>query len=197
MLHHRQGSINADPKIFNITPCILVPRFPSWASCSSKAHPEQVEMKHQSRQTTLIYVKCRCYTCNRLSWLEQRYFPVHCDINMSWQMVSCIPHNQHFRSWFQTFAGKISLYLHTKKKITAKCNLLVHYGYRQLITEYLISDMMKNYRLGAARRDTCEKNQKTLPQPFSVPIWNAHLFWLQAMLCSDPKHLWGDSSSWN
>ena len=138
MLHHRQSSINIDPEIFNITPCILLQRFPSWASCSSKAHPERVRTKHQSRQTTPIYVECRCYTSNRLSWLEQGYFPVHSDVNISWQTVSCIPHNQHFHSWFQTFAGKISL-SSTTTKITGKCNLLVHYGYRQLITEYLIS----------------------------------------------------------
>ena len=42
-------------------------------------------------------------------------------------------------SWFQTFAGKISL----SSKTTGKHNLLVHYGCCQFVTEYLINKMMK------------------------------------------------------
>ena len=38
-------------------------------------------------------------------------------------------------------------------KGTRKCNLLVHYGYRQTITEYSISDMVKYFCLRVFRRD--------------------------------------------
>ena len=45
--------------------------------------------------------------------------------------------------------GTISL----SSKSTGKCNLLAHYRYRQLIIEYLITDVMKYYRLRVSRRD--------------------------------------------
>ena len=43
--------------------------------------------------------------------------------------------------------------LRAKLKSTGICNLLVHYRYHQLITEYIIIDMMQYYYLRVSRRD--------------------------------------------
>ena len=44
---------------------------------------------------------------------------------MSWHLVSCTPHNQHFHFWFRTFAGKIAL----SSQKTGKRSHLVNFGY--------------------------------------------------------------------
>ena len=56
-----------------------------------------------------------------------------------------------------------------RQNFTLFKNLLVRYGYRQLITEYLISDRMKLllFRSSLKRRGN---NRQRLTQPVSVPI---------------------------
>ena len=46
-------------------------------------------------------------------------------VYISWHLVSCTPHNQHFHFWLRPFAGKIAL----SSKATGKRNHLEHFCY--------------------------------------------------------------------
>ena len=60
-------------------------------------------------------------------------------MEISCQSVSCTLHNQRFHFLISNFRRQN----YTSSKFTGKRNLLVNYGYRQLLTEYVINEMMK------------------------------------------------------
>ena len=66
---------------------------------------------------------------------------------VSWHLVSCTPHNQHFHFWFRPFAGKIAL----SSKTTGKRSHLVHFCYCYSVIKYLMRDMMDYHCLRVLR----------------------------------------------
>ena len=64
-------------------------------------------------------------------------------VSVSWHLVSCTSHNQHFDFWFRPFAGKIAL----SSKTTGKRSHLVHFGYCHYVIKYLMRDMMNYHYL--------------------------------------------------
>ena len=61
---------------------------------------------------------------------------------VSWHLVSCTPHNQHFHFWFRPFAGKIAL----SSKTTGKRIFVI-----VTIIKYLMRDMMDYHCLRVLR----------------------------------------------
>ena len=88
------------------------------------------------------------YTSTWSSWLEQGHFPVHSDVTVLANGFLCTAQST-LHPWFRSFAGNISL----SSKTTRTCHLLVHYGYRQSITQYLVSDVIKLHCLRVSRMD--------------------------------------------
>ena len=124
----------------------------------SEAHPEQVETDQVSYTDLRRIIMCdtqltvmigtsmlsRAPWCPRALWCQflVGQFLVHSTINA-------------FILDFQLSQAKFHfIYLiQISSKSTGKCTLLLHCGYCQLITEYLVSGMMKCYCLRVSRRD--------------------------------------------
>lgn len=133
-------------------------------SVPAKAIPSRSERNvspgkpHRFSQVECV---CSCCTSNQSSRSEQGCFPLHYDVNFVANVFLYTPHTQRFHSWSRIFASPlynrrgwlgdknqlrvrlISLELLqakflSLKKHTGKRNLLVHYGYCKLITEYLL-----------------------------------------------------------
>ena len=145
----------------SFTPCIRVPKFSAGAPV--KARPSRSRQK-QSIDLGKLYR----FTSNvGIAPLTDHHgwngdaFPCPV-VSISWHLVSCTPHNQHFHFWFRLFAGKIALSL----KWTGKRNHLVHFDYCHYVIKYLMREMM-NYHCLRVFRSRVRRIGKHSPR-FSV-----------------------------